>query len=914
MTVCCSNDTAVVMPRDYPPGLTALVQRRSTYTQFLERMLAQLSVYQPDPTQPSLWPLAALTTRSPQDPTIALLDGWSVVLDVLDFYQQRWLNENYLSTATEIQSVLQLARAIGYELSPGLAATTWLAFTVDPAQGTASVPQGTQVYSLPSQNNSPQIFEILQDLTASATYNVLTPYQPLSVQPQPLNSGLQQLYLQGVTTGLQVGNSVLLVYSTNNTTQLCTLTQVQTNTSAGYTLISWQENVGTIDTTANFSLFAMRQQVSCFGSNAPAFQTVQNLYPGGSSGPWNWDSNPNPPTIWTDPSVVSDSGYTTDYTDADLYLNQVLSKVVAGGWVVLEATDGTTEYATINATNTRSLAGFGLSGQVTGLTLASGTDKNTAFGFRNTTVFAQSEALALYAQVVPTNTAIQSPIVLNGIVSGLQPGQSLAISSVANPQTETITVSKVDFDSNTNIMVLTLTAALLYSYQTGTLSIASATVAPLAVAINDPGTFMQLSFNTTTDVTINKGDTLQLTGTLAVVSEVFALAGSADVDGNTQLSFNQTLQYAYNTASCVLYGNVVEASHGASVVNEVLGSGDGTQVNQSFTLSRQPLTYLPAANALGSQDTLQVYVNGILWQEVTSFYGQGPNSTCYVVQQDKAGVTHVLFGDGQEGARLPTGQENITATYRVGLGTAGEVASGSLILLQTRPLGIKSVTNPLPATGAADPEAGNSAQQSAPRTVLTLDRVVSLADMEYFTLAYPGIAKVQAALLQSLGQPPALYLTVCGAGGVVVLEGSVLQQNLLQAINAVRTPGQSLMIASYQPLSFNLEAQLVLDPNYVAATVFDQVTTQLLSQFGFDAVNLAQDVVAGDIIELIQAVPGVIAVNLTALYFTEALPTGLPPQALLPALPAQAIAGVLYPAPAQLLTINPAGINLLQGM
>ena len=57
------------------------------------------------------------------------------MLDVLSFYQERIANEAFLRTATERRSVLELARLIGYELAPGVAAGTCLAFTLEDAPG-----------------------------------------------------------------------------------------------------------------------------------------------------------------------------------------------------------------------------------------------------------------------------------------------------------------------------------------------------------------------------------------------------------------------------------------------------------------------------------------------------------------------------------------------------------------------------------------------------------------------------------------------------------------------------------------------------------------------------------------------------------------------------------------------------------
>ncbi len=128
------------------PGLPAIVYRVGDYNSFRQRLLSQLSskIVLDDTSLPRRF-LENLTTRSNEDPAIALLDAWAVVADVLTFYQERIANEGYLRTATERFSVLQLARTIGYELSPGVAASTYLAFTVDDAIESvtqAVVPQG----------------------------------------------------------------------------------------------------------------------------------------------------------------------------------------------------------------------------------------------------------------------------------------------------------------------------------------------------------------------------------------------------------------------------------------------------------------------------------------------------------------------------------------------------------------------------------------------------------------------------------------------------------------------------------------------------------------------------------------------------------------------------------------------------
>jgi len=93
--------------------LTSLVYRVGTFGSFKKSMLSMLS---------NKSALNSLTSRDDDDFSIALIDAWAIVLDVLTFYQERIANEGFLRTAKERRSVLELARHISYTLKPGLAA------------------------------------------------------------------------------------------------------------------------------------------------------------------------------------------------------------------------------------------------------------------------------------------------------------------------------------------------------------------------------------------------------------------------------------------------------------------------------------------------------------------------------------------------------------------------------------------------------------------------------------------------------------------------------------------------------------------------------------------------------------------------------------------------------------------------
>ncbi len=388
-------------------------------------------------------------------------------------------------------------------------------------------------------------------------------------------------------------------------------------------------------------------------------------------------------------------------------------------------------------------------------------------------------------------------------------------------------------------------------------------------------------------------------------SEVVILDEIIHSGGYTTLRFTQGLTYGYNRKTVTFNANVARATHGETV-QEVLGSGDGAQANQRFTLNRTPLTHVAAPTPSGAESTLSVRVNDVLWQEVPSLFGLSAQHESYVVRRDNDGATTLIFGDGVNGARLPTGQENIVATYRSGIGPEGEVNAGSLTLLQTRPLGIREVTNPLPANGAAAPEPLDETRTNTPLTVLTLDCIVSLRDFEHFARAFAGIGKAKAITLWN-GETHLLHLTVAAANGGPTDPNSALAMALVRAIDAARDPAQQVRIDSFQPLFFNLEAKVLVDPRYTLTTVLADVETALQTAFAFEARAFGQEVTAAEAVTVIQQVPGVVAVDLDRLYRVTDAPSLHP---VLPALIARVQNKELQPA--QLLLLNPADVTLTE--
>lgn len=282
---CCAGVTPLT-PVDaiQPPGQPALALRAGTHGRFRQSMLAGLA----DESA-----LANLTTRASDDPAIALLDSWAAVLDVLGFYQERIGNENYLRTATERRSVLELARAIGYELHPGVAASTWLAFTLETAPGApleTRIDIGARAQSVPGQDETAQTFETLEAIDAKARWNALP---VLAAEAVPPRMGLRTIYLAGTATRLQAGDALLVIGDERTKDpgnenwdfrRVARLREVlpadpSDPKDAGYTIVTLDRGLGkpwhgVHPARANPRCHALRARAHLFGHNAPDWRAM----------------------------------------------------------------------------------------------------------------------------------------------------------------------------------------------------------------------------------------------------------------------------------------------------------------------------------------------------------------------------------------------------------------------------------------------------------------------------------------------------------------------------------------------------------------------------------------------------------------------------------------------------------------
>jgi hypothetical protein len=634
--------------------------------------------------------------------------------------------------------------------------------------------------------------------------------------------------------------------------------------------------------TSQAKVYALRVKAAPFGSTSPK----------------------QVPVVKSGLGVPSEWPISSDDQGGNLSLDASYEKIVVGSWVVLTTPDvSEPNYQQVLAVDTISRADYGAAGRVTRLTFGntwlnapSKTKPEQMALLRNFTVWAQPELLELAEE--PLDTDVEGDTLeLAELYDGLEAGRWLMVSG-----------ERTDIPNTTGVLASEL--VMIAGVSQGARS-------PLCVAF--PADFLPFSkvyYVTDADVT---GDRL-VVGELSagVTSDLEAIAlpswpgqqfceqvQLADgfyanayvpselerngyfpsfvdllVDPTTGLRWNpkqqdsslfawrisaqavhtlltlaNKLAYSYDAATVTINANVVKATHGQTV-GEVLGDGVAAQVFQKFALHQQPLTFTAATTPAGAESTLLVRVNELEWHEQRSLAELGATDRGYVTETDDSGQTTIVFGDGEHGARLPSGTANVKALYRYGMGAAGNVAAGRINQLATQPPGAQSVVNPLAASGGADADELEQARENTPLAVMALDRLVSVRDYADFSRNFAGIGKASSVRLSD-GRRQLVHVTIAGANDIPIEQSSDLYLNLVQSLYQFGDPFEPIQVALRKLKVIVIAARVRVLADYAWESVEAAVRAALLESFSFARRALGQPAFLAEVISVVQAVAGV---------------------------------------------------------
>jgi hypothetical protein len=1010
---CCAGiQIATPVSEVNSPGLSALSYRVGTYATFFETMVARLSnLYLDVPSAGGngtdrIYPLKQLTTRELTDPSIAMLDAWAVVADVLTFYQERIANEGYLPTAIQRRSILELAALVGYQLRPGVAASVYLAFTVSGGfDGT--IPAGTRAQSVPGTGQTPQFFETSLDLAARDTWNNL---QPRLTRPQVIAMGggpgidpalVRTLYFTGLGTNLKPGDSLLttlsdipVIESTGNQVlrPVDTVTPQPDDNRTLVTLVMPPLQVNATDTPQTTVTNALQSYVTeasrIFPGSDIAAQVAQTLttmlsalsaqvvgqlqqvIPGLQTllaiaekrnftrlQVWLTDlvadietlievlpvSNQQMVSVLVarQPSVAVIKGR-TEVPSTLANLGTILGRLTASPSVqpansLRLSRSIQTSYAAEADTIPRLIAALNPAAS----SLIYSAWQNVVTAPSPVRVFASRAKAALFASnfagqasynqrtrvtsFAPTNltntwngdgnwNGLAAPGV-NAIGIGLQQIALDTTYDQIKPRSW-IVIDRPNLDANQKLIGRTVTYHRILNIQTQNLNTATGFAAKSTVLTLDPPWMSDLAEQDLVSATLTESlilrdtvvyaqaeeldlteepldrdvenDTIELDGLydglepgrwiivsgertdignvtgvtsseLVMIASVQQSSSSASDPVHTTLTIAKNLSYSYDCNNITIYGNVVNATHGQTV-GEVVGDGDGSQTFQSFALHQSPLTYISAPTSAGAQSTLAITVNEVKWTEVGDLSSAGPRDRDYITRTDDSDNTTAIFGNGQHGARVPTGSSNVKAVYRYGIGSPGNVDAGQISQLATHPLGLQAVINPIAATGGVDRDSAGRARSNTPIAVMALDRLVSVQDYADFARAYAGIGKASSARITD-GRRQLVYLTIAAVGDVPIDVNSDLYNNLVTSLSTYGDPYLPIQVAVRSVKLLVISARVQILPDYQWESVEPNIRAAVLALFSFEARDLGQTAYLSEAIGAMQAVKGVSYVN-----------------------------------------------------
>ena len=797
-------------------------------------------------------PFASWQAGTANDYQTMFVELWAYLADILTFYQERIANEAYLGTAALRDSLLRLVELIDYHPGPGAGASGLVAFTA--ANGTSlTVPSAFRVGSKPTPGQSSVVFETSAAATVVGENSSIT----LSLLSPDVTFPSRTIVLQGVNNSLAVDDYVLVVENEGTTAEAPHLLQIDTVTvdkAANTTTITWISEKGNgpyVQASKQVSVHAFRIIAAPFGANAPAWNTLSPTL-NGLNPPTGIDvtNAPYKNTKWDSPGdtiqeeisrTISERLTFSNRATQQQQTDQIIGVFRPNSWYYVPVPDDPNTVLFLDAVYKQ----LNYSAQNSGWAVLQTEGANGVFQLFH---------------VVDARQAAKVAYTLSSKVTRLTFAEN--ITSFLFPIRDTV--------------VLTGNALLPLQIDL-----------PLPVSLSGDQLILQgvQSQLTSGQTIVIKGTTLDLSGSPSVQGAESGIVDGpplADVVNNiTRVKLKAPLTNTYLRATCAVMGNIVEVTQGETVKDEVLGSSDGSAF-QSYELKKTPLTYLPSTDPEGLsavKSTLNVIVNGVAWNEQPNLAESAPDAQDFTTTLDDIGKTTVIFGDGFNGAKPPSGTNNIHARYRKGLGSSGNLSADSIQQLVDSIPNLKKVTNPVPSSGGSDPDSPALIRTTAPASVRTFSRAVSAPDYAALALGFPGISKATATWVVNdpvtgkVVTHPYVQLTVATVDETPI-QGTLLASNLRRFLDNHRDPNVLLRFQDFSPVYIELIAEVEIDNHFPQNGTLAKVQAALnpgenpdgtFGYFAFQNLQFGQPIFLSAVYAVIQNVPGVTDATITSL-------------------------------------------------
>jgi len=789
---CCSPNERI--SGNNRPALPHFNYRIGTYGSIREWLLNRIN------QTPNLqnW-----THRAPDDPAIALLEGASILGDILTFYQETYANEAFLRTAQWRESISDLVRLLGYRLSPAVGGNATFAFEIKKDEPVV-IPAGFPLKATLEEFPKPSDFETTEEITAYpwlSRFNLFRPLAEPDIMPTTSEFYITSPEQLTDPIDLKVGDRILV------------------GEPAAFFVPGWGGSFSDAEIAIVDSIREQHdQKIYKIKGNLKRSSSIAGLYVYRLGRTFHHFGYNSPAKIVNTSAAVTSSatvtGTTTSTTSTIPYQNVPMSRPV-------DTANNFFSNATVSAG--LSDVDFPIDSEVKDLP-------------NNVPVIIQaSYTYPLLAMIIGQPLPIQTTIRM-----------------IADVRTVTMTWGGV----SGTVSQLRLNAEL------GSLGSSVETDASMQIAdalfheVTSPLFFIKAA--KTEPTTPTKGNTLNFYGTAERVKTldgrrimletpdgdpriVTVTQVPATFDGATEsfpvlrpITLSEEVTYAdfpNETPVTTVFGNLADGDEGKTLPEVSLGSGDATQVFQNFKIPKAPLTYhIVPENTPPETPEAEIYVDGRMWIRVDSFFERGAEEQIYIVREDALGNSWAQFGDGKTGARLTNGVNNVTVIFRLGSGAYGPLKADTKVQASAKIKNLDKIGMPMVASGGSKPEDGENARNAAPGKVQSLGRIVSLKDFESEAAAIPGVASAAAAW-QLVENVPAVVITVLMETGRSAEIAEV--RETLSAYNTLRGAGRFSVQADLGKRKYvSFSVQYALKPGFRSDLVEPQIRLALGVNFG----------------------------------------------------------------------------------
>jgi baseplate J-like protein len=330
----------------------------------------------------------------------------------------------------------------------------------------------------------------------------------------------------------------------------------------------------------------------------------------------------------------------------------------------------------------------------------------------------------------------------------------------------------------------------------------------------------------------------------------------------------------------VIHANVADAGHGETKPVRVLGSGNAAATSQRFVIDVDDLSHVRDPSMPGGvRAGLRIEIEHELYSEVASLRDSEPADPHYVARITEAGTLQLEFGDGVHGRRLPSGSNNVLATYRRGSGLAGNLAGGSLTdIVKKHPL-LASFLQPIAAAGGDEREPLAQIRQNAPGRLRAMDRAISVADYQQLAQRFQGVwhAAVFEQPNTSRSREGVRVVIVPASGGDLGPLGDELHSYLL----ANGLPSIDVTVDLFKSIAVEIAVRARVDSSrFDPREVEGRVRLALLAAFDLHLRQPGQPIYRSEVTHIVENTEGVANSDVVLFATTAPLhePTNIPGQ------------------------------------